>query len=638
MWNYNLVLPELVISTTFFIFYFSQNRLPLKINRAFLLILFIDTLTFLADVSCSLCLEFLYKTPQILLRIQNTIYFILFLQRIMCFFMFTNIILGIDLRKSILLKSIFLTPFIIVTTMVILNLITDTIFSISLKGEYFQGPFYNLIYICAFFYVIISIFAVIINRNKLNYSDYLATLIFNIILFIGYIIRILYPRYLIMNFFTLIAIIIIYLSFQNPTLFREDKSSLFNKKALKLLFNEINFDHYNLVIGFSIRNYKDLREIYSSSQTDRGLFLIGTYLKQNFPKLTPFYIHDGHFVLVGKNENSAGKIIKTISERFDNPWNPDNDIDMMIEVNFLQVNPQLCANNRELLFNTLVTSLSEIEDKPQTCLTITAEDFNQNQKKIEIKRAVEIAVDHNSVELFLQPVIDAKNHKLIGAESLARIRDENGEYIPPFLFIPIAEKNGRISILGEQMFEKTCRFIKENDINAMGLSWINVNLSPIQFLRRDLSKRFTAILKKYDIDPEKIHLEITEESMIDFTLLEEQMQNMKNVGFKFVLDDYGRGYSNVARMKKCPFINIKLDMEFVWDYFKYKDMILPTLVQTIKQMGFTVTAEGIESLEMAEALRDIGCDNLQGFYFSKPISANEFMEKYSKNTKPQEDK
>ena len=112
MWNYNLVLPELVISTTFFIFYFSQNRLPLKINRAFLLILFIDTLTFLADVSCSLCLEFLYKTPQILLRIQNAIYFILFLQRIMCFFMFTNIILGIDLRKSILLKSIFLTPFI----------------------------------------------------------------------------------------------------------------------------------------------------------------------------------------------------------------------------------------------------------------------------------------------------------------------------------------------------------------------------------------------------------------------------------------------------------------------------------------------------------------------------------------------
>ena len=181
------------------------------------------------------------------------------------------------------------------------------------------------------------------------------------------------------------------------------------------------------------------------------------------------------------------------------------------------------------------------------------------------------------------------------------------------------------------MFEKTCQFLHDNDIEAMGLSWINVNLSPIQFLRRDLCDNFTAILKKYDIPAEKIHLEITEESMIDYELLKKQMEAMKAAGFCFALDDYGRGYSNIARMKKCPFINVKLDMEFVWDYFKEKDKILPTLVQTIKQMGFTVTAEGIESLELADTMRDIGCDYLQGFVFSQPIPANEFAGKYGKN-------
>ena len=250
---------------------------------------------------------------------------------------------------------------------------------------------------------------------------------------------------------------------------------------------------------------------------------------------------------------------------------------------------------------------------------------------MHIKRAVEIAVEQNSVELFLQPVIDAKTRKLTGAESLARLRDPNGDYIPPPQFIPVAEKNGRINELGEQMFEKTCQFIKSHDLKAMGLSWINVNLSPIQFLRRDLDKRFTAILKKYDIPPEFIHLEITEESMIDFDLLESQMCKMKASGFVFVLDDYGRGYSNIARMKKCPFINVKLDMEFVWDFFKEKDKILPTLVQTIKQMGFTVTAEGIETQEIADAMSDIGCDYLQGFVFSKPIPADEFAGIYGKN-------
>lgn len=248
----------------------------------------------------------------------------------------------------------------------------------------------------------------------------------------------------------------------------------------------------------------------------------------------------------------------------------------------------------------------------------------------QIKRAVEIAVEKNSVELFLQPVIDAQTHKLIGAEALARIRDEAGEIIPPFQFIPIAEKNGRINVLGEQMFEKTCKFISEHDIEGMGLRWINVNLSPIQFLRRDLKDRFSAILQKYKIPSGKIHLEITEESMIDFDLLQKQMQVMQESGFQFVLDDYGRGYSNVARMKKCPFINIKLDMEFVWDYFKCKDKILPTLVQTIKQMDFTVTAEGIENLDMAKVMKEIGCDYLQGFCFSKPIPAAEFLEIYGK--------
>ena len=117
--------------------------------------------------------------------------------------------------------------------------------------------------------------------------------------------------------------------------------------------------------------------------------------------------------------------------------------------------------------------------------------------------------------------------------------------------------------------------------------------------------------------------------MIDFNLLQKQMKLMNAYGFQFVLDDYGRGYSNVARMKKCPFVNIKLDMEFVWDYIKEKDTILPMIIKTIKQMGFTVTAEGIENQEIARAMKEIGCDYLQGFYYSRPLPAEEFATKYS---------
>ncbi len=630
MWNYNLVLPELVISATFFIFYFSQPRIPLKINKSFLFVLIIDTLTIVTDVGSSLCLEFFSTLPPLLLRIENIVFFLLFLVRIICFASFTKLLINKNIKNSIVDKLLYLWLFLIVVIAVIANLFTDIIFCISDNGEYSQGPFYFLLYICAFYYVSLSIIQTIISRKKIKRDEFAAILILNIILFIGYITRIIYPKDLIMNFFTLVSIIIIYLTFENPVLFKEEKSGLFNKKALTSLLQEMNTETYPLIIGFSLHNYKSLREIYSHSQTDHGLSSIGIYLRQNFPELLPFYIHDGHFVLIGGNIKNADSIKNAIRERFNYSWNMEKDTDIFLEISFMQLDSTVISDNRELLCTTIISTLNDIESKSQVNVIIKPDDVKKIEQLSNIKRAVEIAVEQNTIELFLQPVIDAKTQKLVGAESLARLRDSNGQYIPPFQFIPIAEKTGRINILGKQMFEKTCQFIKENDIDAMGLSWINVNLSPIQFLRRDLKNSFTTILKKYNVNSEKIHLEITEESMIDFDLLQSQMQSMNESGFKFVLDDYGRGYSNIARMKKCPFINIKLDMEFVWDYFKYKDKILPTMVQTIKQMGFTITAEGIENQELAEAMRDIGCDNLQGYYFSKPISIKEFVEKYGK--------
>ncbi len=127
-----------------------------------------------------------------------------------------------------------------------------------------------------------------------------------------------------------------------------------------------------------------------------------------------------------------------------------------------------------------------------------------------------------------------------------------------------------------------------------------------------------------------MHLEITESSIIDDGFFMRQIDAMSQKGFKFVLDDYGTGYSNLARLKKCPFINIKIDMTIVWDYCKEKDDLLPTMVKAFKQIGFTITAEGIENTEMVDAMKDIGCNLLQGFHYSRTIPCEEFAKRYGK--------
>ena len=628
MWNYNLILPETVILLTFLIFYFCQPKIPVRLNKAFLFIFIIDFATIIIDVICSVFLEHFNNVPVCVLRIQNVIYFILFLQRIICFFMFTTIIIKKDLRSSFKEKFINILPFEIINVFVVLNLFCDTIFRISDEGVYSQGPLYFLIYVCAFYYLFLSIVYILRNRKRLSTTELTACLAYNIILLAGYILRIALPTYLIMNFFTLISIIIIYLSFQNPSLLKEERTGTFNLKALQLLFSEMKPEKYPVILGFAIHNYNDLREIYSNNQTDAGLLLIGNYLKQNFPHMLVFYLTSGRFVLMGKDISSIEDTRQKIETRFKAPWNAGKTVDMYLDVSFTQIKPEAFFCNRDLVLTTLLSNLIEAGNQEHANIEISVDQVKKIETKKEIKRAVELAVEQNTVELFLQPVFDAKTQKLQGAEALARIRNGMGEIIPPGDFIPIAEKNGRINILGEQMFEKTCQFIQSHDIAAMGLSWINVNLSPIQLLRHDLCSRFTDILKKYDTPAEKIHLEITEESMIDYDLLYRQMELMKKAGFLFVLDDYGRGYSNVARMRRCPFINIKLAMEFVWDYFNSKDKLLPTITQTIKEMGFTVTAEGIENQEMATEMKKIGCDYLQGYCFSQPIPVEKFIEKY----------
>jgi len=109
----------------------------------------------------------------------------------------------------------------------------------------------------------------------------------------------------------------------------------------------------------------------------------------------------------------------------------------------------------------------------------------------------------------------------------------------------------------------------------------------------------------------------------------EQTNYIRGLGFNFVLDDYGKGYSNMTRLKSIPFINVKLDMSTVWDYCSNPDDVLPNMVKTFRGVGFSITAEGIEDEVMAEKMRNIGVTYLQGYHFSKPLPMSDFVKKYS---------
>lgn len=628
MWNYAFMFPSMLILATLLCFYFARPRLPIRMNQTYLGMLVLELLIIAADIVSSKADENYQMFTPALLYVLNTAFFVLYLARIYWFFRFSMDVLRLNAKKP--LKWLLMAPFLICELIAVSSFATGAVFRIE-NGMYQSGPLYGILYYCFLFYIFASLALLLIYRSRLRPHELGGSLAYNMMLLAGTVMRRLLPKLLVMNTFSLTALLIIYLTFENPDLYMSERGHSFSMRGFTALLNEITPRRDYHILAFVLKNYQHERGMLGGAQMDRGISQIGLYLRRTFPDCMPFYLRSGRFTLVGSDSLNWEMIREEIDDRFQQQWVTETGT-LYLSVGFADIKPVPRLDGADRIISNIGIALESVGGADPTAPhnLVSSESLRQLDEQVDILRSLEHAVKNNDVEVFLQPVFSSETRTMVAAEALARIRDDTGRIIPPGLFIPIAEKNGYINRLGEIVFEKTCAFIHDHDMSTLNLSWVNVNLSPIQCMQRDLAKRLTGILNRYGVAAEKLHLEITEQSMIDYSLLERQITELRDSGFLFVLDDYGSGYSNLTRVKHYPFINIKLDMEVVWDYFRERDSLLPTIVQGFRQMGLSITAEGIETREMADVLVAIGCDYLQGYLFDKPLPLDEFIDKYGR--------
>lgn len=628
MWNISFALPTLFIILIILAFYFSLPRLSIRKNRAFVRLIIVESLVVLTDVLASHMDNNYQEYSLLVLCLGNSAYFVAFFIRSFTVYDFTESALKIKATMQPLPFALPRIPVILAVITALTSPVTRFIFYIDEKG-YHSGPFYNVIYVYAFIYLVLA-FAILfvfghrIPRKREKYTLYL----FNLFILAGFIVRIIFPTYLLMDTFCLIAIIVLCLTMENPDYYLELRGTVFNIKALREVIDE-NIDNLNYrFVGVTVREYYEMRDIYGSSQMDTTLQLLGKYLASNFKNCMTFYVRKGRFVVLAPGEADSREICGQIDYRFKDPWEID-DARVFVNVGFSCADLVGINYSVDVIMGTFTKLLNNPQSMSSKGLVLgTREDFARTEKETEVRKCLDKAIETKSVEVFLQPIIDAETESVIGAEALARIRDFDGNIISPNLFVPIAEKGGRINELGELVLEKTCKFIRELETVEMGLQWINVNLSPIQFLQPNLAEKYESIVWKNGVSPEKIHLEITEEAIMDSDFIIKQAQGLIDKGFGLVLDDYGTGYSNLSRLRMIPFMNIKIDKSLVWSYCEKHDEVISALVGAFKRMGIDVTAEGVEDKEMVEKMGELGVDYLQGFRYSKPIAMKEFVKKY----------
>ncbi|MGN0241202.1 MAG: EAL domain-containing protein [Candidatus Weimeria sp.] len=484
---------------------------------------------------------------------------------------------------------------------------------------YSYGPSCQAAYFFAPFYIIVTFLMVLYYRKKIP-VNFFVTITVAVALECGIaLIQLLNPEILLVGFGTSLGLLVIYLEIENPMIQTDRLSGLFNLSTFYIYLE----DFYKKDLPFSyifVRLEYDLAAPVDKS--DMIMRRMADYLA-SFRKAKTFYIGQSAYVMVFRDPTEAAKTAGEINPELINAC-ADNG-NAFLEV--LETRGRRAASvteMQELLSH--VSANGEYSDN--NIVTMNDDVYERFRQERRITAEIDKALDEDRVEAFFQPIYSLKDNAFTGAEALVRIRKEDGTIMPPAMFIPVAEKTGQVTTIGDRMFEKTLGIIKSGGIRELGVRFIDINLSVLQCEDKTLSDRYLSKMKEAGVPPEMFCFEITETAMIvNREMLLNNLNAFRAAGCSCSLDDFGNGESNLNYVVDMPINFIKADRSMVTKYSisSRVGLIMDSMIHMAKGLSLKVVAEGVETDKDLEAMKNLDIDYIQGYYFSKPLPKNEYI-------------
>ncbi|MGN0240827.1 MAG: EAL domain-containing protein [Candidatus Weimeria sp.] len=629
-WTIDFEFISLVLSILILADFKTARVLPMKSSKLFLDSIYVIITLEFSELLISLIDNsrmWPYAGFQLFLHTLSYLLVFLFL---FALYLFLRCLSSEDMGKFYYMKAYDLILLFAVTGVLVVNLFTGVFFRITVLG-YERGPlFYSI------FYPLVITALAFCAVPVINAREYMARRVrVSIYLALGFItITSFFQTYVdsqrhVLSLGFSVALAIIYLTYENTSRTVESKTGNYNSTGFRRYMNELILSQESFKTFFiQIENYNSVLSIYGRENTDNLLRQIGTELKS--VENTTFYLHNGLFVVTDVDEKDYSAVEDKIKEIItkDIFIGPDQ-----VFLNFYTATTDDSSqfnSPQEMLSVAADTLRDPTYDKPPF-EQITAADVEKSADKSKLTKAIYYALDHDGVMVYYQPIFDNTCNHIRSAEALSRLYDKELGIIYPDDFIPVFEQDGTILKFGRIMFENVCRFIHDNDMNALGLDYIEVNLSPIQCMHPSLPDELITIADSYGVDMKYLNFEITETAALTSDQLNDLMQPLIERGASFSVDDFGTGYSNLIRVTTMPFKIIKIDKSILWDYFKTRDELVPSIYRIMNQHGFELVTEGVETEDMHIWLKtQARCKYEQGYYYSKPISEEEFI-KYLRN-------
>lgn len=532
------------------------------------------------------------------------------------------------------LQSLLLTvPYMVLILGMIINSFTGMIFTVD-GGVYTRERLFPLLYAVAAYYMILGLYY-LYNNRKLFSSGKIASITAVVPLtIIAVVIQYIFPDASVEMFVNSLSLLFISMTTQRPeeliepftglrnyNTYADDTKRAFanNKKIRIIMLNISNFQSLQAMTGYD--SMKDMLRVIADEMVKAD--------KANKCRAELYHIDGGRFRMIINYRRRYRAI--TCAEEL----NRALDSNIVFNELSLKLSTHICVVDcpEDIQDFKALTSFGSIfhDNVEDTGAVLYASELFRNKQfdmVSSIDRIIDAALKKRTFKVFYQPIYSVEKGRFTSAEALLRLVDEDFGFVPPDLFIPAAEKSGAIHKIGDFVLDEVCRFIASDGFKNLGLDYIEINLSVAQCMHGDLADKVLNTLKKYDITSDKINLEITETAVsYGQSIMKNNLDRLSSAGVSFSLDDYGTGYSNMRRVVQLPLKIVKLDKSFVDEQNNPKMWIMiQNTVRMLKDMDMEIVVEGIEDSDTADQFASLDCDFIQGYYYSRPIPEDEFVD------------
>ena len=405
-------------------------------------------------------------------------------------------------------------------------------------------------------------------------------------------------------------------------------------KEIKTIIRSNPKDRYCMIV-LDINKFKVVNEVYGTKTGNGILKYTASVLKKVAPKVSVCSRMYADTFSIFMKYKKQSDIIRIISKIYDKVHNNSKGISLTTSYGvFVSENDEDKILSPDLMRERALIAKRTIKKGALSHYAFFSDKFrNDIIMEQEIESEMHKALDEGQFVVYLQPKVDLSSGKLKGAEALVRWQHPEKGIITPDSFIPVFESNGFIIKLDEYVCREVCIMLRRWLDEGFNPVPISVNLSRLHIYNGDVIGYLIGIIKKYDIPPQYLRLEVTETIFLgDTDKLNNVLTELHSLGFKVEMDDFGSGYSSLNMLKNVPVDTVKIDKEFFADEANSdKSRIVMThTISMAKDLQMEVIAEGIETEEHVEFLKNSNCDVGQGFYFSRPMPLDEFENKFIK--------